>query len=89
MKENWWKMHILATSHSVSELIQSLHHSLQTEFLPDPTTVHTGWMQKPGEWNTIDLYSVGGTSVHMINGVVNMILPVIIKVLIISSCYIT
>jgi hypothetical protein len=31
--------------------------------------------EKPtGEWNTIDLYCVGGTSVHMINGVVNMIL---------------
>ena len=27
-----------------------------------------------GEWNTIDLYCLGGTSVHMINGVVNMIL---------------
>jgi hypothetical protein len=31
--------------------------------------------EKPtGEWNTIDLYCVGGTSVHMINGAVNMIL---------------
>lgn len=31
--------------------------------------------EKPtGEWNTIDLYCYGGTSVHMINGVVNMIL---------------
>jgi hypothetical protein len=31
--------------------------------------------EKPtGEWNTIDLYCFGGTSVHMINGVVNMIL---------------
>lgn len=31
--------------------------------------------EKPmGEWNTIDLYSFGGTSVHMMNGVVNMIL---------------
>ncbi len=31
--------------------------------------------EKPtGEWNTIDLYCVGSTSVHMINGVVNMIL---------------
>ena len=27
-----------------------------------------------GEWNTIDLYSFNGTSVHMVNGVVNMIL---------------
>jgi hypothetical protein len=27
-----------------------------------------------GEWNTVDLYSLGGTSVHMINGVVIMIL---------------
>jgi hypothetical protein len=31
--------------------------------------------EKPtGEWNTIDLYCVGGTSVHLINGTVNMIL---------------
>lgn len=31
--------------------------------------------EKPsGEWNTIDLYCVGGTSVHVVNGVVNMIL---------------
>ena len=31
--------------------------------------------EKPtGEWNTIDLYCFNGTSVHMINGVVNMIL---------------
>jgi hypothetical protein len=31
--------------------------------------------EKPsGEWNTIDLYCFGGTSVHIINGVVTMIL---------------
>ncbi len=31
--------------------------------------------EKPtGEWNTIDLYCVGNTSVHVMNGVVNMIL---------------
>jgi hypothetical protein len=31
--------------------------------------------EKPsGEWNTIDLYCFGNTSIHMINGVVNMIL---------------
>ena len=31
--------------------------------------------EKPtGEWNTIDLYCFGSTSVHMMNGVVNMIL---------------
>jgi hypothetical protein len=31
--------------------------------------------EKPsGEWNTIDLYCFGSTSVHMVNGVVNMIL---------------
>lgn len=31
--------------------------------------------EKPeGEWNTVDLYSFAGTSVHMMNGVVNMIL---------------
>jgi Domain of Unknown Function (DUF1080) len=31
--------------------------------------------EKPtGEWNTLDLYCVGGTSVHVVNGVVNMIL---------------
>lgn len=31
--------------------------------------------EKPsGEWNTIDLYCLGGTSIHMMNGVVNMIL---------------
>ena len=31
--------------------------------------------EKPtGEWNTIDLYCFGGTSVHVMNGVVNMIL---------------
>jgi hypothetical protein len=31
--------------------------------------------EKPtGEWNTIDLYCFGNTSVHMINGVVNMVL---------------
>ena len=32
-------------------------------------------VEKPsGEWNTIDLYCVGDTSVHVVNGVVNMIL---------------
>jgi hypothetical protein len=31
--------------------------------------------EKPsGEWNTIDLYNYAGTSVHMMNGAVNMIL---------------
>jgi Domain of Unknown Function (DUF1080) len=31
--------------------------------------------EKPsGEWNTIDLYCYGSTSVHIVNGVVNMIL---------------
>jgi hypothetical protein len=31
--------------------------------------------EKPtGEWNTLDLYCYGNTSVHMVNGVVNMIL---------------
>ncbi|MGD0754819.1 MAG: DUF1080 domain-containing protein [Bacteroidales bacterium] len=31
--------------------------------------------EKPtGEWNTIDLYCYGGTSVHIVNGVVNMVL---------------
>lgn len=31
--------------------------------------------EKPsGEWNTIDLYCFGGTSIHMVNGVVNMVL---------------
>ncbi len=31
--------------------------------------------EKPsGEWNTVDLYCVGPTTVHMINGVVNMVL---------------
>ena len=31
--------------------------------------------EKPsGEWNTIDLYCVGDTSVHVVNGVVNMVL---------------
>ena len=31
--------------------------------------------EKPsGEWNTIDLYCVGDTSVHVVNGVVTMIL---------------
>ncbi len=31
--------------------------------------------EKPsGEWNTLDLYCVGNTSVHMVNGVVTMIL---------------
>jgi hypothetical protein len=31
--------------------------------------------EKPsGEWNTIDLYCFGSTSVHVVNGVVNMIL---------------
>ncbi len=29
---------------------------------------------KSGEWNTIDLYCFNGTSVHVVNGVVNMIL---------------
>ena len=27
-----------------------------------------------GQWNTVDIYCFGGTSIHMINGVVNMIL---------------
>ncbi len=27
-----------------------------------------------GEWNTIDLYCLGGTAIHMVNGKVNMIL---------------
>jgi hypothetical protein len=31
--------------------------------------------EKPsGEWNTLDLYCFGGTSIHVVNGVVNMIL---------------
>ncbi len=31
--------------------------------------------EKPsGEWNTIDLYCFGGTSIHIVNGVVNMVL---------------
>jgi hypothetical protein len=31
--------------------------------------------EKPsGEWNTIDLYCFGGTSIHMVNGIVTMIL---------------
>jgi hypothetical protein len=31
--------------------------------------------EKPtGEWNTIDLYCYGGTSLHIVNGVVNMVL---------------
>jgi len=31
--------------------------------------------EKPtGEWNTIELYTVGQTSVHMVNGKVNLIL---------------
>ncbi|GGC06820.1 hypothetical protein GCM10011325_37070 [Dyadobacter sediminis] len=29
---------------------------------------------KLGDWNTIDLYCLGGTSIHVINGKVNMIL---------------
>lgn len=29
---------------------------------------------KSGDWNTIDLYSLGGTSIHVINGKVNMVL---------------
>jgi len=30
--------------------------------------------EKPdGEWNTLDLYCFGGTSIHVVNGVVNMI----------------
>jgi len=28
----------------------------------------------PGEWNTIDLWCFGGTSIHMVNGVVNMVI---------------
>ena len=28
--------------------------------------------EKPGEWNTIDIYCFGGTSIHMMNGVVVM-----------------
>jgi hypothetical protein len=27
-----------------------------------------------GEWNTIDLWCYGGTSIHMVNGVVNMVI---------------
>jgi len=31
--------------------------------------------EKPtGEWNTLDLYCFGGTSVHIVNGVVTMVL---------------
>jgi hypothetical protein len=31
--------------------------------------------EKPdGEWNTLDLYCYGGTSIHVVNGVVNMII---------------
>jgi hypothetical protein len=31
--------------------------------------------EKPsGEWNTIDLYCFGNTSIHMVNGVINMVL---------------
>ncbi|HLN56764.1 MAG TPA: DUF1080 domain-containing protein [Bacteroidales bacterium] len=31
--------------------------------------------EKPsGEWNTVDLWCFGGTSIHMVNGVVNMVI---------------
>ena len=31
--------------------------------------------EKPsGEWNTVDLYCYGGTSIHMVNGIVNMVI---------------
>lgn len=29
---------------------------------------------KSGEWNIIDLYCLGGTAIHVINGKVNMVL---------------
>jgi hypothetical protein len=29
---------------------------------------------KTGEWNTLDLYSIGGTSMHVVNGVLTMVL---------------
>ncbi|MEP7266744.1 MAG: DUF1080 domain-containing protein [Saprospiraceae bacterium] len=34
----------------------------------------TDYDKPTGEWNTLDLYCVGGTAVHMINGKVNMVL---------------
>lgn len=52
--------------------------SLITFRIKNPTGRHciksTDAEKPSGEWNTVDLYSYGTTSVHMINGVVNMVL---------------
>jgi hypothetical protein len=41
----------------------------------DPRIIKDPDAEKPtGEWNTVELYAVGGTSVHVINGKVNMVL---------------
>jgi hypothetical protein len=39
-----------------------------------PRIVKSADHEKPGEWNTMELFTVGQTSVHMVNGKVNMVL---------------
>jgi hypothetical protein len=49
----------------------------QTPSFPDTDTkivAKNADHEKPaGEWNTVELYCFGGTSVHVVNGTVNMI----------------
>lgn len=49
----------------------------RTPSIPDTDTkivTKAGDYEKPhGEWNTVELYCVGGTSVHVVNGNVNMV----------------
>jgi 3-keto-disaccharide hydrolase len=40
----------------------------------DPRVVKSEDFEKPGEWNTIEVLTVGGTSVHLVNGKPNMVL---------------
>ncbi|HKK43576.1 MAG TPA: DUF1080 domain-containing protein [Bacteroidales bacterium] len=50
-------------------------HTFSTESPEGRNCIKSVDAEKPsGEWNTVDLYCVGPTTVHMINGVVNMVL---------------
>ena len=69
---------VRAKKNSVSTYIYDENGDLTTFRIMSPDGRHCIKFpdsEKPsGEWNTIDLYCYAGTSVHMMNGVVNMIL---------------
>jgi hypothetical protein len=59
------------TKYTVPRLLKDSEGKTRTDprIIKDPDNEH-----KTGEWNTIELLTVGGTSVHVVNGKVNMVL---------------